>query len=565
MAALLDNSQAPLLIQAPDGSLIPVSGGALRGADGPQIAAAMSPAVNGMTAAPMPRAAGQGGALIAASQAPTGAQLTPRKIGQSSSGALLPGPRQPEVIGGDDNSMDGLGAIAKAIGTAAGKSGAVANTGAGDPGILDKLKGWLGIGSANKTADPNADVTGATAPLPPPVQTGALPPIPTNDQPPVPQSVGALGPDPSAPKPVVTAQDGSQTTVASPTADDLSATMAQQSGMVPPTSAAAADDSDPDFLRRIATMMGRKPQLNDNPETAALMKERYGDDYKAPDYWDRLRENGTAMALLTGGLATMAAAGKPGASVGGALGQGGLTGLQTVYQQREAQREADLAARKEASEEGLRQAQGQFYGDRGDVLHQNADTNAGYRGALANAALTKADAATDTAAARKTAADAAMVKAKNAASGTNNPTAMMKNAQFYVDNGIAPDLETAVGMLKTAATNPGQRSSLITARARMKLGSKVMPTDQDVEQAKIAATREVDQELAAAAPARAARSGGALPAPGGTNPPNRAPKAGGGLDKNTAINQARNALKQGADRGAVIKRLQGMGIDPSEL
>lgn len=88
------------------------------------------------------------------------------------------------------------------------------------------------------------------------------------------------------------------------------------------------------------------------------------------------------MALLTGGLSTMSAASRPGATIGGSLGEGGLAGIQTVFQQKAAQRQAQIDAQKAASEQALQAAQ---------ANSQNANAAVGNAQAAAIPLTTAAD------------------------------------------------------------------------------------------------------------------------------------------------------------------------------
>lgn len=86
-----------------------------------------------------------------------------------------------------------------------------------------------------------------------------------------------------------------------------------------------------------------------------------------PGLFDRLQSDPLAMAMFTGGLSTMSAASRPGATVGGALGEGLLGGVNSVVTQREAARRAAADAAKAADEHALNAA---------NVGHLNAETGA---------------------------------------------------------------------------------------------------------------------------------------------------------------------------------------------
>lgn len=48
-----------------------------------------------------------------------------------------------------------------------------------------------------------------------------------------------------------------------------------------------------------------------------------------------------------------------------------------------------------------------------------------------------------------------------------NPTALQKNAEYYVKNGIAPDIATAVNMLRESVTNPSAFNRLVQAEKKI--------------------------------------------------------------------------------------------------
>lgn len=64
-----------------------------------------------------------------------------------------------------------------------------------------------------------------------------------------------------------------------------------------------------------------------------------------------------------------------------------------------------------------------------------------------------------------------------------NPTALTKNAQFYVANGIAPDIATAVGMLRASVNDPATFNRLVQAEKKvMRADPKLMNvSDADIE------------------------------------------------------------------------------------
>lgn len=548
----LQTSQAPLMIRLPDGRIIPASGGALADVAPPTPAAAVMDDTGALSAHPM-MAAGDGGALVPA--AAKSAQIIDmaKHRGGAAAGPGVPVPRQPDAIV-DQNQPSGgdLLNLIKGISAATGKlNAAPAGTGeangggdfigagstppaippsapaipppsqpdastaapaASEPGFLDRMKSFLGIGD---TAAPPPAPAAAAVPAPA-IATGPMP---------SPQVQGAL--------------TNAAPAVAAPT------------GAIPAPAAAAAPGTGGFFDQ----MIDHGDPLTRNPGQAQTMATRYGDDYKAPSWFDRLSANPLRMALLQGGLATMSAASRPGATPLGALGEGALTGMKGSVEQRMAQQEEGLKEQREASEAGLREKQGEFYGTKGAALTETADTNKNYKGALAPVAQQKADAATSNAqsnavkagAAAKT-ADARMIAAQKAADGTKNPTALIKNAQWLVDNKVAPDLATAVSTLRSAARNPGQRAALVTARAKLYLSSSIAPSDSDVAMAKKNAERDVDSDLSAAAPGK---SGGAL--------------GNGGGQSGGALADAQYAIAHGAPRDKVIQRAKAQGLDTSGL
>jgi hypothetical protein len=569
----LQTSQAPLMIRLANGQLVPASGGALVDTAAPTPAASVMDDSGALSAHPMAAAGDQGALSPAAAQVAQIIDLAKHRgvaAGGGTQGTKpptggLPLPPQPPVLeapqGSQNDGSAGINAMLRAIGKNSGQSqqvtapdispspldptdpsfaapGLPPATGitssnvpdtssppppaapiapiAGDsssPGMLDRLKSFLGIGD-NAAAAPPVVAPGAAASVTPPLQASAVP-------------AGALS-TPAMP-PQATAPQGALVDAPVPMArPDL------------PTDVVPQQVGQPN----IGAMV---PQPNISAATPAIPQEQ-------PGYFDRLKANPVALALLTGGLGTMAAASRPGATALGSIGEGALGGINTVFGQQAASREAALKEASEerqqaneASEAALRIKQGTYYDTHGAALGENAATNQTYRGALANSSASNAAANTVKAAAASKTADARMIAAQNAANGSKNPTALIKNAQWLVDNKVAPDLATAVGTLRSAARNPGQRAALVTARAKLYLSSSIAPSDADVATAKKRAEADVDSDLQAAAPGK---SGGAL---GGGN-------SGGG-----ALADAQYAIAHGAPRDKVIQRAKAQGLDTSGL
>lgn len=567
--AALRTGQAPLLIRLPNGQLVPASGGALVDTPTPAPAAAMMDDTGALSQHGI-RAAGDTGAVAPAAALAQVIDLAQRR-GNGGGAAAAPGvpiPRQPDVMTDEqDNSGADLMNLVKAIGAAAGKTGSGAGvhetkidapkidptdsafkvpslpegaipnstplissqtaaapgaSAANEPGFLDRMKGFLGIGEKLDNLNPAAS-------LPTPNLQAGNAATYTDRHP-------GLQVDPGT----------GQVTAAAAPAGAL------------PQNAAPAKPSGGGFFDQL---IDHGDPLTRDPGQAETMAARYGDNYKAPTWFDRLNDNPLRMALIQGGLATMAAGGRRGATPLGALGEGALTGMKGAFEEKASQEQEALKARREDSEAKLREAQGVFYGDRGQVLHEKADTEAklepakaAHLGALTDATGKRADAAGVNANANMIRAgaavknaDANMVRARKAAAGTSNPTSLMKNSEWLVKSGVAKDAAEAVGILKSAAKNKGQRASLVTARAKLYLQSSIAPTEADVANAKKQAERDVDSDLRDAAPAK----GGAL--------------GGGDGDNGGALADARYALAHGAPRDKVIAKAKAQGLDTSGL
>lgn len=573
--AALRTSQAPLLIRLPNGQIVPASGGALVDTTAPASAAAMMDDTGALSQHGV-RAAGDTGAVAPAAALAQVIDMASRRGGHGGGAAASPGvpiPRQPDVM--YDKEEGGAGGadimnLVKAIGAAAGKMGggtkvhedkidmpkidptdsafkaptlpggaltdsipgstppvtaptaaAPGSPAASEPGFLDRMKGFLGIGDQPTLSTPVIAAQASSAPAGPTY---------TDKHP-------GLQVDPGT---------GQITAAAAP------------AGALPQTAEPAKPSGGGGFFDQL---IDHGDPLTRDPGQAETMAARYGDNYKAPTWFDRLSDNPLRMALLQGGLATMAAASRPGATPLGAVGQGALAGLEGATTQRATSREQDRKDAEDASQAKLREAQGEFYGNRGEALTahtgieaEKADTDKGYKGVLgaaagvkAGAAVTNAAAATTRAGAAVKNADANMVRARKAAAGTSNPTSLMKNSEWLVKSGVAKDAAEAVGILKSAAKNKGQRASLVTARAKLYLQSSIAPTEADVANAKKQAERDVDSDLRDAAPAK----GGAL--------------GGGDADNGGALADARYALAHGAPRDKVIAKAKAQGLDTSGL
>lgn len=531
MAALL-KKQTPLLVQLPTGALVPVNGMATGAVPAPAAAD-----MNGTGALVDPHVvgAGQQGAVVApAGLAPdtTATALGIHDDGGAAKGALISHPDQPKPLepvptlgstpGGADPTSGadgGLAALLK-LGKAAGQSGGegtTAATGGNDDsgGVMGFLHGLFNGGDSSGASPATPDPQQVQTPdiasaLPDLSQPGATPiAANSNDQGP------ALGVPVDAPVPTARPFNlGDQVTPQQVTApDSVGALAAPQPGDI---SAAT-------------------PALPDQQE---------------PGYFDRLKSNPVALALLTGGLQTMSAASRPGATIGGSIGEGALGGIKTVFEQQAAEKERALAERRqdtldasEASQQKLRGQQGAFY----DARTTEAPVIAGAKVTTADAAGKRADAAGKT-------ADAAGVRAAAYAAhavgpGASKPTALMQNAKFYVDNGVAPDVKTATQMLRTGVNDATTYQRLVQAEKKVIQGSTDGMAMSDKDQETLAQANV----KARAASAQPASSGPAL---GGKT----APPAAGALES-----QARAAINKGADPAKVNARLKQMGGNPGAL
>ncbi len=564
MAALLAADGSPLLIKMPDGRIVPASGGALVDTAAPTVAAARADNSGAMTGKQIQAAGDEAAAQIAAAQALPDVLTSKRGGGAGRSPnvnanrAPAPGlalPQQPAVMtapegGGGD--MGALASLVKSLGKNAGSGDPLGpvevtprQTGS-EPGLLEKFKSFLGIGdkvpnSGASTIDPNMQ----TAPGPGPVSSAPLAPIdgaPTDNG--ALASVAAL----PTPKPVITNRDGTQRTMDAPTAGALDTAAGQT---------APEADKPGFFERNFGGIIDHGDPLT-NGANADTIKARYGDDYKPQDWLDRLKANGARLALLTGGLATMANASRPGATPLGSVGQGALEGINTAYGQRAAQKQEDLAAAEEASKAKLRDAQGALY----DVKGNAAVTTAAAADKRGEAALARSKAA-------QTAADAA---ASRAATYAANPfskgskTSVFQQKQAAWLEAHPNDAEGALAYANgEKQLTPGQTLQSAYALAGKELAGLI---DQPADPEEWVNNRasEIQQNILeqnkrrAAAPAPS-NGAPALPGsknPGGALPAGGKPAAAKGPSKAQLKAQAAAAIQRGANADQVNKRLSAM-------
>lgn len=379
MAALVPIKQSPLLIQLPNGALVPASGSGLVQAGAAPVAADADG--TGALVQPKVLAAGDDpGAAPDASQATSIATLTPRGTGGAAKGALIDTPKQPDVMYQKDPT-DGSGdmmALMSKLGALAGKTGAAPGADAGtsappttaatndnSPGIMDQLRGFFLGKDPNSvpggTGPTSQDTTGATVPAATPVDVAQLAPATAAAQ---------------APGTAVAPSGALDATIPVPTARPALAT--------DPRSVQA-----PDMTPDPASLMP-------SAQTTALPQSN-----AEPGFFDKLRADPVRMALLTGGLSTMAAASRPGATPLGALGEGGLGGIKASLAMQDAAKQQALAEQhsvredaSEASQAQLRAKQGAFYDARTDqqpALTQAKTTTAGAAQTRAAAAMTRAN------------------------------------------------------------------------------------------------------------------------------------------------------------------------------
>jgi hypothetical protein len=131
---------------------------------------------------------------------------------------------------------------------------------------------------------------------------------------------------------------------------------------------------------------GAGSPVNPPPPAGALPPE--------PDYFTRLQKNPLALALLTGGLSMMSAASRPGATVGGAFGEGALSGVNAVYGERAAEEQRALDAIKAQHEGALQDSEAAEHNANAGAIPIKAaadTTTAGANATRAAADATKAD------------------------------------------------------------------------------------------------------------------------------------------------------------------------------
>ncbi len=590
MGALLQTQQQPLLIQLPNGQLVPAAGGAL--VDAGNSAPIAADADNTGTLAHGIPSASNGGALVSADAPNSNILRMPApKGGPARDASLIPQPRQPAPLqdipqlpnmaapAGQTGGPD-IDAIIKSLSSAAGSGGdgsaptSVTPVSAPSPhaGVLDQIKNFLGVStSAPQVPDATSDIQNpGQNTMPQPVRTAALGPIDLPDQgaQPTAGALGAAQPGVAvqpvaqpAPPPVAPPTGALAASVPAPavtTPPDAPSVPVQNAPVAPPP--AAANDTgaaaQPDLMMRLATALGRKPQLNDDPQTAQTMADRYGSDYQAPDFFDRLKQNPIALALLTGGLGTMAAASKPGATLGGSIGQGALGGIQGVYQEREADRAADRADMSAAALADYQRAHGQAVTTTADANSNLAGAKAGAIPEQTAARTTTANAATTRANADTTKANAAVTRANAFASGAGKGGSVFQQKQAAWmaahPNDTQGALDYAGGRKKMS---PEQINASAYRLAEQENSAKITPDGPDVvnrRAAEIAAKIAPINSVAAKPDA-----GGALGAAAGGPPPV--------VNKAASLANARQSIQNGADPTAVKQRLKSAGIDPGEL
>lgn len=342
MAALAP-ANTPLLIQLPNGALVPASG-LVNPGNAPQIAGAelndagqIDPSVSGANAQ---------GALAAAATNPNNVIAMRGGKGGAANGALISHPSQPAVIGaeGDSGGPD-INAIIANLAKAAGAT--------------------AGTQTQDDTPTPTATITDPTTGAP--QATVDMPSVPIAAAQPDSSSSGGIldrlkelfnGPSTPTPPPM-TASNMTGPAPAAPPQGALAASAA------PPTGAPAAPLPAPSPVAPALAQVAANNNTPPNVQTAipATAPTAPGPTSAipasdgSPDFFTRLQNNPIAMALLTGGLGTMSAASRPGATVGGALGEGGAEGLNAVFGQRAAMAQRAIDQQKAQSETALQAAQ----------------------------------------------------------------------------------------------------------------------------------------------------------------------------------------------------------------
>lgn len=146
--------------------------------------------------------------------------------------------------------------------------------------------------------------------------------------------------------------------------------------------------------------------------------------------------------------------------------------------------------------------------------------------------------------------------------GAGQTSRAVADAQFLVQNGVAPDLTTAYAMVRSGVNNGVQFQKLVQQEKSILLktpqGAQMSPEDlENAARENVVARAQAGAQTGMTAPTPQAHRGetaAASPPP----PPHLRNDPG-------ALSQARDAIKAGAPRGAVIDRLKGMGVDPSGL
>lgn len=150
--------------------------------------------------------------------------------------------------------------------------------------------------------------------------------------------------------------------------------------------------------------------------------------------------------------------------------------------------------------------------------------------------------------------------------GARDP-ARTREAQILVDKGVAPDFETAYGMVRTGVNNVATYQRLVQAEkeALAKRIGNIQMTDDELEKK----AQDNVAQRAQAAPRAPGMPGAGAPLPRVVPWENAAqPPRNGALLPSVqpnAIAKAKEAIARGAPRDAVIKRLLDAGIDPGDL
>lgn len=518
------------MIRLQSGALVPASGADVISSAGAPAPVAAQMDDTGALGQPLV----QDGAGPAAALASNVIAMTPHSTGGAARGAaLIDTPRQPAVLQSEDPTSGSAGALAglEQLGKLAGKSGdplgpvsvTPAQVGSDGSSTSSGIMGFIKnlFHGSDAPAPPAAPEPAAAAPpmLPGPVQQQALP-----DLTPPPTAAGALGGDQN------------------------------QGGIPVPTP-------------RPALLTDRHDQVQEMPLTP-IGTDRVNAAEPAlpqpPGYFDRLKADPLRMALLTGGLQTMSAASRPGATALGSIGEGGLGGLKTVFSmQNQQEQSADdarkqaLAEQKEGSEAQLRKAQGAFYDTRGT----NDTTRADAALTTAGARVTSADAAKTTAGARVTSAEAARTRAEAMAKGgygTKGQSVFQQKQSAWLaahPGDTQGSLDYASGQKKLSG---GDRLKSAYALANSEAAQMISPPPEGVDVWVDKRASDIADKISANDTAKAspptARPG--TPALGGA-----AAKPNSGA----LLSQARSAIAKGGDPAKVKARLKSLGGNPAEL